>query len=397
MKNFCIYCAPTPRKSHSSLHLRFYFDIATSKFESITSSIFGSAFASAHKIIWSLLMDSLIALSLARVDYSPRQGVLYNRSHIFLEEAKRRGLKVGAIVIAGKYVNEFRFEHNGKRYYYEGIPLTLNYVHSQIDDKKWFKLFLKKHNFPAPEGKMFLNAKRAFLYGKNLGFPLVVKPANGSLSHHATYPIDTEEELKIAVSVAKIYRPDIIVERFITGSFYRATVIGKRQVYVCRKEPANIIGDGGSTIQELICKKNAHPLRKSAGAREGTLHTIPLDNALSMRLAKDGFSLSSIIPYGMKLFLNNLVTLSSGADVISCTDSAHPQTRELFLEISCRLNAPLIGFDFICQKIEQEFSAQEFAIIEANTLPYIDMHAYPSFGKPDTVASDAWDQILETI
>lgn len=397
MKTFCTYCAPTPRRSHGFLHIRFYLEKATTPFSRFASPIFGSFFTIAHKIIWSWLLDCLIALSLARLDYNPPQSALSNRSRIFLEEAKQRGIKVGAIVIAGKYVNEFRLEYNGKRHYYEGIPLTIYPAHSLVDDKQWFKLFLKTHNFPVPEGKMFLNTKRAFLYGKKLGFPLVVKPANGSLSHHATYPIYTEKELKNAIAVAKIYRPDIIVERFITGSFYRATVIWKRQVYVCCKEPANVIGDGESTIQELICKKNAHPLRKQPSARGATLHTIFSGPELVNYLSKKGLSLTSILSCGVKLFLNNRVTLSSGADVIACTDFAHPKTRELFLEISRLLNASLVGFDFICQNIEQEFSSQEFAILEANTLPYIDMHAYPSSGKPDFVARDVWDRVLEKL
>jgi D-alanine-D-alanine ligase-like ATP-grasp enzyme len=397
MKTFCTYCAPTPRTSHYSLHIRFYFEKVASPFSRLASEIFGPFFTIAHNAVWSLLLDLLIAFSLARVDYNPLAGAMPNRSRIFLQEAKQRGVRVGAIRIAGKYVNEFRFEYKGKRYYYEGIPLTIREAHSRIDDKQWFKSFLKKHKFPAPEGKMFVSANRAFFYGKNLGFPLVVKPANGSLSHHATYPIYTEDELKNAIAVAKIYRPDIIVEKFIAGSFYRATVIGKRRVYICRKDPANVIGDGVSTIKALIDQKNSHPLRASPSMRGATLHTISSGEALLNRLAQNGLSLSSILPCGVKLFFNNRVTLSSGADVITCTDSAHPKTRELFLEISCRLNTRLIGFDFICKDIELEFGVQEFAIIEANTLPYIDMHAYPSSGAPDPVARDVWDQVLESI
>ena len=50
--------------------------------------------------------------------------------------------------------------------------------------------------------------------------------------------------------------PWVIVEQQLEGFVYRATVIGGRVVGVLRREPANIIGDGKSTIKQLIIEEN---------------------------------------------------------------------------------------------------------------------------------------------
>lgn len=64
-----------------------------------------------------------------------------------------------------------------------------------IDDKYNLKKYLQKNNFPYAYCKSFLNKKKAYNYGLKLGFPLVVKPRNSSLSQHVIVNIKSEDEL----------------------------------------------------------------------------------------------------------------------------------------------------------------------------------------------------------
>jgi D-alanine-D-alanine ligase-like ATP-grasp enzyme len=53
---------------------------------------------------------------------------------------------------------------------------------------------------------------------------------------------------------------------------------------------------------------------------------------------------------------------------------------------------PLIGVDFIIEDVTKPwYTEQHCGIIECNSLPFIDLHHYPLFGKTNNVAGKLWD------
>ena len=64
------------------------------------------------------------------------------------------------------------------------------------------------------------------------------------------------EEALIAFKEAKEISRLVIVEKFITGDDYRLLVINNKLVAAAKRTPAHVIGDGKSTIQELVDEVN---------------------------------------------------------------------------------------------------------------------------------------------
>ena len=60
----------------------------------------------------------------------------------------------------------------------------------------------------------------------------------------------------------------IVVERYLTGKDYRILVVDKRVVAVAERVPAHVVGDGVSTVGELIDVANADP-RRGIGHEKG--------------------------------------------------------------------------------------------------------------------------------
>ena len=120
-----------------------------------------------------------------------------------------------------------------------------------------------KGRLPDRRRKIFWFWQKAWAieYGSGeLGFPLVVKPRGGSVARHVTTNIRSEEALRKAVDKAIAYSPAFVVERFMENSFVcRATIVDFDFVAVVQQVPANIVGDGRSTIQELAKGKTATP------------------------------------------------------------------------------------------------------------------------------------------
>ena len=166
---------------------------------------------------------------------------------------------------------------------------------------------------------------------------------------------------------------------------------------MCQKDRANIVGNGYSTIKELIDTKNAQINRGNTDQMNSTLHKIPINDALIVNLKNQGLNLKTILPKNNKIYLQDKYVLSHGCDIINCNELVHVKNKELFIKVANILQSDLAGIDFICPDISKPHDEQETAILEVNSLPYIDMHQYPSHGDPEPVAEVVWDIVLNKL
>ncbi len=223
---------------------------------------------------------------------------------------------------------------------------------------------------------------------------MVVKPNAGSLSKHVTCNIQNEVGLREAVRIARIVSREFVVEEFIEGDVYRITVVNGAVVAACLREAPNVIGDGVSTVQRLIDIKNRDPRRGMIHQKNFTLHLIVVTARTHELLSTQGEGLESVPLKGKKVYLHDKVVLACGADIHDVTDMLHPDNKALFENAAKLCRASLVGIDFIAKDISKSFCEQKCAIIEANSLPYIDMHHYPVTGKERNVAGEILDLYL---
>jgi len=332
---------------------------------------------------------------LVEVEAKDSDESLHNRALVVIREARERGIQIKAIKnIFGQSTNHFTIQSNGVKKIFECFPhLTLDSVLPvAFDDKGDFKELLRKEGLPYAQGSVFQDYAPAIDYVRNtIGFPVVVKPRSGSLSKHTTCDIKNESELREAVTIVKIISNDFIVEEFIAGEVHRITLVAGKVVASCLREPPNVIGDGVQSIEELIELKNQDPRRGPINKRNYTLHKIPITGKTTSILASQNLTLSSISASGRKVYLHDKVILACGADIHDTTDKVHPDNISLFEKIGALCAAPVIGIDFITPDISQPYYEQRSAVLEVNSLPYIDMHHYPVTGQARNVAGSILD------
>ena len=392
-EKYCQHCWPSKRKNHLDNHLDFYINKLVAPFGYL-AEIVSTRF---QRLFWHGLLETLRFIRLAKLESNLQKHDFRNRAFIFLAEARRRLLPIYAIKLFGRYTGDFCFIYNKKRHYYEEIPTTALQTHYHLDDKWKIKNILQQYNLPVAKGKVFVSKAKALKFSQTLDYPLVVKPNSGSLSHHLTCPIESEDQLLVAIDLARKYCPEFIVEEFIEGNLYRATVVGQEKVFFCQKEKANIVGDGIHSISELIETKNNGPHRGQAGSKGFTLFQIPQNDLLIENLKSQGLSLEFVPAEAQKVYLHDKYILSAGCDIINCADIVHEDNRNLMLELARLLKTDLVGIDFICPNISQSYKRQKTAILETNSLPYIDMHARPSHGASENVAEIVWDFVLKKL
>lgn len=320
------------------------------------------------------------------------------RSTCFIDEFRKRGGSVKALRGPVGYTNHFRTEIDGKVIRFESLPIA-DFVSKcdtrLVDDKEKTKLHLQKGNFPIAEGKSFWfwQKKKAVQFGmEKLGFPLVVKPRSGSVSKHITTNIQDSEKLKKAIDKAVTYSPAFIVEKFISHAFvYRATVIDFDFIACVKQVPANVVGDGISTIRALIDKKNSDSNRGNPHQKEYTLYKIVENETTEKLLSEKGYNFLSVPKKDKIVFLQHDPFLKLGGDLIEVTPQVHPDNLKLFHQVARFFDIRVVGIDFLAQDISRSYKEQQCAILELNSIPCIELHHFPFSGAPQNVAAAAAD------
>src|SRR3989344_6891053 len=162
---YCQHCLPAKRVSQWDLRADYYLG----KIQRVLFPFRGN-----FDFLWGKILEIFGFFGLIEFVKDPRDADILNRSLIVFAEAKKRGIDIEIMKILGNYKNEFRFRHNGRWHYFEGVPFADMADHRLVDDKNRFKKLMMKNGIPVPTGAMFTSRSKAFNYAKTLGFPLVV-------------------------------------------------------------------------------------------------------------------------------------------------------------------------------------------------------------------------------
>ena len=169
-------------------------------------------------------------------------------------------------------------------------------------DKEDTKYLLEQAEVEVPRGDIIRRERSLEEACRYVGYPLVIKPIDGNHGRGITVDIQNYEDALDAFHHAKESSRSgaIIVEKFIKGEDYRLLVINNKLVAGAIRTPAHVIGDGKSTVQELIDEVNRDP-RRGYG-HENVLTQITI-NELTQTIIKDaGYTLESVIAKGERLF-----------------------------------------------------------------------------------------------
>lgn len=306
-------------------------------------------------------------------------------------EAKERGIEVSEVRLFNLPRNIFIARYpNGKLIAYEGIPTPggsdLDRV-PWMDNKAVLKEKFRKLGLPVAKGGAVANLAAAKKLFKTLTPPVIAKPYSGSASRHTVLHISNETELEHGFNVAKQVAPKVVIEEELVGPVCRATVVDGKFAAALRRDQPHVIGDGASTISELVAKANEHP------ARSGPyFHQMKLDEYARKELEWQGYTFETVLPMGVRATLHQKINWSVGGTTCDVTDETHPDNIALFEEVARVLKAPIVGLDFIIADMSRSWKEQErCGILECNSMPFFDNHHLPFEGKPRNVAGLIWD------
>lgn len=219
-------------------------------------------------------------------------------------------------------------------------------------------------------------------YAEKIGFPVVIKPTEGTMGQAVFTNIMSQEEVDEIIDHyhEKVLYKRVLVEKHIEGKEYRMHTIGDTMLSATHRIPANVTGDGVSTISELIEKKNKIRLQNPYLKNK----LIKRDFEMSRRLKELNLTEDSVLPEGEQVFIKNLTNLSAGGEGI---DETHLITEE----VKAMAVKALKSIDGMAQGgvdvIVNPNDPTKCVVLEINATAEMPFHMYPGQGEPVNLAA----------
>jgi GNAT-family acetyltransferase (TIGR03103 family) len=293
----------------------------------------------------------------------PPEDALNPYARIIVDEARRRGIHVEVTDADGGF---FRLSWGGRSIHCrEALSEMTTGVAVQIcDDKAVTRRMVERAGVIVPEqveaGDQ--EAVRAFLdkHGS-----VVVKPARGEQGKGVAVGLTDMETIEHAIAVAGELSDRVLVEQYVEGEDLRLIVIDYRVVAAAVRRPARIVGDGQSTVRDLIERQS----RRRQGATDGE-SSIPLDAETERALASQDLTYDSVPKAGLEVIVRKTANLHTGGTIHDVTDVVHPVLINAAVKSARAIDIPVTGIDLLVKSPQES----DYVFIEANERPGLANH-----------------------
>ncbi len=260
-------------------------------------------------------------------------------------------------------------------------------------DKEGTKRVLGAAGIPVPRGTTinFLDELEEAIEFVG-GYPIVIKPLDGNHGRGITIDINAWEEAIAAYDAARDVSRSVIVERFYRGQDHRVLVVNGNVAAVAERIPAHVVGNGRSTIADLIEETNSDP-RRGEG-HDNVLTKIELDRTSWQLLEKQGYTLETVLKAGQICYLRATANLSTGGIAVDRTDDIHPENIWIAQRIAKTIGLDICGIDIVTPDITQPLREMDGVVVEVNAAPGFRMHVCPSIGIPRNVAEPVLEMLF---
>lgn len=249
------------------------------------------------------------------------------------------------------------------------------------DDKFTSKQIMKEYG---------LNVPKAVLLEKNMdsqdekilletfyNHPLVVKPRNTNYGTGITVFAKnaTKTQILNAIEYAFKFDDNVLIEQYVKGMEYRFLVIDGKCLSVAHRRAASVVGDGKSTIRELIEKKNKEPWHFL------TATPVKMDEPVVEYLKLQGYDYDTVLPKYKRVFLRTNSNCSTGGESIDMTEIMPTYFKKVAEKAAKAFDAKICGVDIIIDDLDKE----DYSIIEINDNPGYSINEWPYEGKGEKI------------
>lgn len=240
--------------------------------------------------------------------------------------------------------------------------------------------FFTTHRFQAkrPPGRM---ADEAMAFAAGLGFPVFVKPNDGSCGAYADAAYGPDDVRRLLADMAHAHAV-AVVQELLSGREYRIFVIDGEPVMAYERRAGGLTGDGVHSLGALLEQQNRRLIADG-------MTPIPADSPfLRRQLAARRLTLADIPPAGTALPVSPRRNISAGAAVGDFTDRFGDGLRDYARRVAAAINLRVCGIDVMTPGDLRDIG--DFVVLEVNSNP--SLSGVAAAGYRDAVLA-AWERI----
>ncbi|SHM63384.1 N-acetylglutaminylglutamine synthetase [Roseibium suaedae] len=282
---------------------------------------------------------------------------------IIVNEARRRGIRAEIMDADGGF---FRLSYGGRsvRCRESLSEFTSGVAMSICDDKAATHRIVSSAGVKVPQQILAGDETglKAFLaqHGQ-----VVVKPLRGEQGKGISIGISTMDDLQAAITTARTYSSEVLVEEFVEGDDLRLVVIDFKVVAAAIRKPAEVMGNGRATVGDLI---EAQSRRRAAAT--GGESRIPVDAETIRCLAAAGCDLETVLEEGRVIRVRKTANLHTGGTIHDVTGETNHALIEAAIRAARAIDIPVTGIDLMVKSPREA----QYHFIEANERPGLANH-----------------------
>ncbi len=316
--------------------------------------------------------------------------LLHTNQRLLLEELAARGAAIEIMDVENEWV----------RVTLDGVthdlidrtgPVVAHVPAVLAADKFMTKRILRAAGVRVPDGGLFSEetVEDALRFAAARDYKVVFKPNHGSHGKGVETEINGEEGL-LRIIERHLSNAggaaDYIIEGLVEGLEHRVLITTRGDYAVLQREPAHVIGDGISTIDDLAAAETVRRAKVKQD-RGSALCPVAIDKGVERFLKNAGRNLADVPAAGEKVYLRRISNLALGGVSRDMTEVTHPSVIAIAGKIlDCFKGLVVIGVDFITTDITRDQRSIDYGIIEVNANPGLGMHVMPAIGDPQPVA-----------
>ena len=239
----------------------------------------------------------------------------------------------------------------------------------------------------------FADLETAADFMASVGGRFVVKPSAGWAGFGVTTGVNSRSRLRRAsiAAASANFRQRPMIEEEVEGDSFRLLYLDGRLIDAVQRRRPTVIGDGKSTIRQLIRRENEQ--RLGSGPSRAFWH-LAVDLDCEFYLEDMGLSLSTVPPAGELRDVKNVANQNSNRDNSTVRRDVHPYFHDLGRRICSLLGVKFIGVDVMAPDLTVPLDDNGGMVNEINVSP--GLHHHELIANPEEGAK-VFSQVLNYI
>ena len=244
--------------------------------------------------------------------------------------------------------------------------------------KHWSYALCDRADVPTPKTIVYSGDMQQAASFMEANKRVVVKPVDAAHGNGVTTNITDQAALKQAIDYAAQFSEDtgILIQSQVTGEDIRILFIGDTYVGSLIRHPASVVGDGSSTIAQLIATENAREERGLNYQKDlNEINVVAAENYL-------GDDMQRVPEQDERVQVIGGANVGLGGTSEEVSDRIHPDYIALAKKAKDACLLTHAGVDFMVDDLTQPPSeSNSLNLIEINGGPMLAFHQRPNYGE----------------